>query len=196
MRCFRAQPAGGTTTATRYTAPSPPLRQNFRASPAWGSTWCTCRRSIQLARCIARVATTRPPPHRQTWDRRGRSVAMRAVTIPFIPAWAPSTTSTTSSPRHAIWAWRSRWTWRCNAHRIIRGPANTGSGSPSCRTAPSPTRRIHRRSTRTSIRSTSTTIPRACTTKCCAWCNIGLTTASSSFASTIPTPNHPTSGPG
>ena len=51
-----------------------------------------------------------------------------------------------------LWAWRWRSTWRCSAHPITRGPATTASGSPNCPTAPSPTRRTRRRSTRTSIR--------------------------------------------
>ena len=46
--------------------------------------------------------------------------------MPFTRIWARSTTSTTSSPRHAIWAWRWPWTWRCNARRTIRGRATTG----------------------------------------------------------------------
>ena len=115
------------------------------------------------------------------WGLRGRSAATRAATTPFIRTWAPSTTSTPSSPPHATWAWRCPWTWRCNAHRIIRGRASTGSGSPNCPTAPSLTRRTRRRSTRTSIRSTSTTIPQGSTTKCCAWSGTGLTTASRFF---------------
>ncbi len=98
-------------------------------------------------------------------------------------AWAPSTLCDDFVSAARDLGMESRWTWR-NARRIIRGPANTGSGSPSCRTAP----------------ARSTEVPdiyplnfdpaiEACTTKCCAWCNIGLTTASSSFASTIP-PSH------
>ena len=49
----------------------------------------------------------------------------------------------------------------------------SASGSPCCPTAPSPTRRTRRRSTRTSIRSTSTTTPPASTRKCCGWCGTG-----------------------
>ncbi len=51
------------------------------------------------------------------------------------------------------------------------------SGSRRCRTAPSPTRRIRPRSTRTSIRSTSIKIPPGCTTRCCGWCDSGSRTA-------------------
>ena len=76
------------------------------------------------------------------------------------------------------------------------GQAITASGSPNCRTAPSPTPRTRRRNTRTSTRSTSTTTPPASTTRCCAWCGTGWTTASRSFASTTRTPSRRTSGPG
>ena len=176
------------------------LRHRRRGAAAhrrrWASTSCTCRRSTRSARCTARAATTPRPPHPETSDRRGRSAATRAATTRCTRAWAPSTTSTTSSPRRATWAWRWPWTWRCSAHRIIRGPATTASGSPNCRTAPSPTRKTRRRNTRTSTRSTSTTTRPASTTKCCAWCGTGWTTASSSFASTTRTPSRPTSGPG
>ena len=127
-------------------------RRSFRASRQWDSTSCTCRRSIRSARYIARAATTLPPPPPATWARRGRSAATRAATTPSTRTWAPSTTSTPSSPRRASWAWRWRWTWRCSARPTTRGRATTASGSPNCPTAPSPTRRTRRRSTRTSIR--------------------------------------------
>ena len=195
-RCFRVRPAAGTPTASRCTAPSRPRPRRLGASPTWASTSCTCPRSILSARYIARAATTPPPPLPEMWDRRGRSVATRVATTRFIPTWAPSTISTPSSPRRVTWAWRFPWTWRCNARRIIRGRANIDSGSPNCLTAQSPTRRTRPRSTRTSIRSTSTMIPRVSTTRCCAWSGTGLTTASSSFGSTIRTPSRLTSGPG
>ena len=194
--CFRGPPAAGTRRATRFTARSPPPPRRCRASPGWASTWCTCRRSTRSARCTARVATTRSPPHRRTSDRRGPSAATRAATTPCIPSWARSRTSTTSSPRRAIRAWRWRWIWRCRPRRTIPGPRRIPNGSRCCPTAPSPMRRIRRRSTRTSIRSTSTTTPRASTTRCCGWCGTGSATASRSSASTTRTPSRRTSGRG
>ena len=75
------------------------------------------------------------------------------------------------------------------SHPIILGRA-TPQWFTELPTAPSPTRRTRRRSTRTSIRSTSIRRPRGpLTTKCCGWSGIGSATASSSFASTTRTPS-------
>ena len=63
-------------------------------------------------------------------------------------------------------------------------------------TARSPTPRTRRRSTRTSIRSTSTATPRGSTTRSCASPGIGWTTACASSGSTTRTPSRSRSGSG
>ena len=107
--------AAGTARATPCTAPSPRPPRRCPGSPGWASTSSTCPRSIRSARCTARAATTASPPHPTTSARRGRSAATRAATTRCTRIWAPSRTSTTSSPPPATKA--SRWpsTWRCSA---------------------------------------------------------------------------------
>jgi starch synthase (maltosyl-transferring) len=98
------------------------------------------------------------------WDADGNPVhgtfATAAAALPRIAEMGFDVRWRTS-------AWKWPWISRCSARRITRGPGNTASGSPNCRTAPSHTPRTHRRSIRTSTRSTSTTTPLACTTRCC-----------------------------
>ena len=65
---------------------------------------------------------------------------------------APSRTSTPSSSGPATSASRSRSTWPCSARPTTRGSPATRSSSPRGSTAPSPTPRTRRRSTRTSTR--------------------------------------------
>ncbi len=76
------------------------------------------------------------------------------------------------------------------------GDRVTPSGSPSVRTARSPTPRTRRRSTRTSTRSTSTTTPRGCAPRCCGSSSTGSGRASGSSASTTRTPSRSPSGSG
>ena len=68
------------------------------------------------------------------------------------PDWAPSTISTTSSPRPGTRPGGGARPRPAVLRPITPGSASTRNGSPPGRTAPSPTRRTRPRSTRTSTR--------------------------------------------
>ena len=90
--------------------------------------------------------TRRPRAH------RGRSARRTAATTPSTPTSGPSRTSTRSSSGPATSASRSPSTSRCRRRPTTRGSPATRSSSPRGSTAPSPTPRTRRRSTRTSTR--------------------------------------------
>ena len=90
-------------------------------------------------------------PGQSVGDRlRGRADTRRSI-----PSSARSRTSTASSTGAAASASRSRSTSPSSARPTIRTSASIPSGSGTGPTAPSSTPRTRRRSTRTSIRSTS-----------------------------------------
>ena len=106
------------------------------------------------------------------------------------PTWAPSPTSTSSSPGA-----RQRPGGGTGPGAAVRpgpsvGRSTTGSGSPSCRTAPSPTPENPPKKYQDIYPLNFDNDPAGlCTTRCCGWSGTGSTTASRSSGSTTRTPS-------
>ena len=151
----RALPALG---AARPGTPRHLRGRARRACPTcarWASTCCTCRRSIRSAGPSARARTTRWTPRRATSAAPGRSARTRAGTRRSIRSSARSRTSAPGrdGARHGHRD-RARHRVPVRARPSVRERASgvVHAGGP---TAPSSTPRTRRRSTRTSILSTS-----------------------------------------
>ncbi len=116
-RCFRAQPAGGSDGSPVHGTFATAAAELPRiAGMGFDVVYLP---PIPIGKVHRRVATTRPPPHRQTWDRRERSVAlMRAVTDTVDPGHHRRLRRLRLRGTRSGHG-GSRWTWRC-AHRIIR----------------------------------------------------------------------------
>src|SRR5205823_5555872 len=82
---------------------------------AWGSTSCTCRRSIRSSPRSERAGTIRWSRSRTTRGARGPSARRRAGTRRCTRTWGPWRTSTGWSRRRRTSAWRSPSTWPSSA---------------------------------------------------------------------------------
>ena len=134
-----------------------PLNDSQRLR-TWDSTLCTCRPSTPSAGVNRKARTTPSNQAPQIRDHRGQSGPRMAATSMCIPTSAHSTTSTTSSrARQGARPPSSHLTWHSRSRRITHGRPRASHGSSFDADGTIAYTETHRRSTRTSIPSGSTT---------------------------------------